>query len=251
MPASTTLDPAELKQNEEFFLRDVRILGRHSANQGGKRTYLIEALRRAIPLFEGEPVNINHDYSILHTGVPRGYTEQVGILSHVRCDDEGLFGDVQLNPHKHLSEAVRWDYKNNTKKIGLSFLGDGDGSPGKPDEICIITKVLSIDVVQKQATTQSLREAEEVGSPMYGRTEHEMLLGHEKRLCECETKLGESTKHLGEATEQLKQLKQVLAEVEMLKTAAAEKPKGVHIHPELTPAEIDLKGFVKSISRVR
>lgn len=235
---------------EAFLLKNVRILGVDSENKGaagGKRKYLIEALQRAVPLFEGQGVNLNHDYSILESGRPRKYTDRIGVLKNVRCDAEGLFGDLELNPHMPLSEAVRWDYQHGTKKVGMSFLGAGSGPMGT-NVISEIKEVLSVDVVQNPSTTQSLREAEETeGEPHFGKTEHSMLLDHHQRLAECETKLSECMNRgaLEEAAVK-EQVKQLLSEVAQLRQP---KDGGVHIHPKLEPDSGDMDAFIKSISR--
>ena len=250
--ATVQLSPAELKLNEEFFLRDVPIIARDSKNRepsGVKRKYLAEALRCALPMFEGEIVNANHDYSIQKTGKPRLYSEAVGILQNVRFEGDGLVGDVQLNPHKPLSEAIRWDYRNKSKKIGLSFMGQGDVHQ-HTGNVVAITEIELIDVVQRPSTTTSLREAEEIDGPMWTQEHHDMLMDHHRRLAECETKLAEcmSTKAIHEA-ELKTQIGTLLAEVEQLK-----KPKPAaspHIHPDLTLPAPDLSKFAASLRRQR
>ncbi len=236
---------------DAFLLKNVRILGVHSKNKQGKRKYLIEALQKAIPFFDGQGVNKNHDYSILDTGRPRPYTDRIGVLQSVKCDAEGLIGDLQLNPHMPLAGAIRWDYVHGTKKVGLSFLGEGDGLATDPNTIKEITKVFSIDLVQDPATSQSLREAEEQeDKPRMGLSEmHDMLGDHEQRLGECETKLSEAVEGKKALEESLAKVvdanKQLLAEVKLLKDPSAKEP---HLHPHTTttpPAD----DFVKSLTR--
>ncbi|HEX4000230.1 MAG TPA: hypothetical protein VHX65_16885 [Pirellulales bacterium] len=247
---------AEFDAADPYLLRNVRVLGVESRNGGGRK-YRLDALRAAIPLFESEGVCCNHDYTAAERGRPRGYTERVGVLRNMRCDDVGLFGDLQLNPKMPMAEAIKWDYEHGTKKVGLSWIGDGDQDPLTKD-VVKINKVFSVDVVNKPATTTTFREAEEGdGGPSYGDTEATMLTAHEKRLGEHDTKLADHDAKLAEKeTERAKSeaelqatVKNLLAEVEQLKGAS--KPKGVHNHPQLTPAQTDLNAFVASIQRKR
>ncbi len=235
--------------NDPYLLKDVRILGVESRNGGGKRRYKLDALRAAIPLFEGEGVSTNHNYEAAEKGRPRDYTDRLGFLRDVKCDDAGLYGDWQLNPKLAISEAIKWDYEHGTKKVGLSWIGDGDCDPGTQD-VFRINKVFSVDMVQKPATTTSLREAEEEEPEEkrnWGDTEEKMLTSHEDRLGAHDTKLAEHDSKLGEhdakwraaedehaksESELQTKVANLLSEVEQLK-ASVNKTPGVHIHPDL------------------
>ena len=59
-------------------IRDVKILGLHSRNG---RQYLAETLTRAVPLYEGAKVNVNHPKG--NPLSPRDYQDRIGVIHGV------------------------------------------------------------------------------------------------------------------------------------------------------------------------
>lgn len=253
--ATATLEP---KTDEQFLLRDVKIIGTRSRGLKGniRREYPPQVLREAVPLFEGAPVCLDHDTNSLYGSRP--YATRIGFIKNVRFDDSdpndvGLRGDLQLNPHHALAESVQWDYSHESRKIGLSFFGDGPVQDGKVQKITIVK---SVDLVQWPATNESLVEslaedAAEAAEPEENPHEKRLaaveasVADHHSRLAECENCLRECMGK-AESIEMREKLGTVLSEVSELR-----KPKAVHIHPNLNkkPTEEDLKAFVRSITR--
>lgn len=229
-------------------LRNVRVIGRKSRNG---REYPLPVLREAIPLFEGCLVNVDHDLS----GRNRSYEDNIGVLKNVREDAEGLMADLHLKPTHELYESIKWDYKHATKKIGLSFFGDGPVVNGIVTKIDSVTEV---DLVLNPATAKSLVESEEpeekpeapADKVDYTKREHEMVMGHDAKLVEHDEKLADHESKLAECMDSMKKaesemmgrLKSALAEIEMLSGK-----KAVHIHPDLKKRAADLDDFVQDI----
>ncbi|MGC4005049.1 MAG: hypothetical protein QM811_18825 [Pirellulales bacterium] len=62
--------------------------------------------RRALPLYEGAKVNVNHPRDALATA-PRDYQDRLGTLADVRLDPtDGLFGDLGLQPDASAGRAT-------------------------------------------------------------------------------------------------------------------------------------------------
>jgi hypothetical protein len=236
---ATDVGSPTIEATEPHILKSVRVLSKESRN---RRTYPAAVLEKAIPLFEGCLVNVDHDFS----GKNRSYEDNIGVLKNVRLDEKGLYGDLFLKPTHRLFESILFDFQHATKKIGLSFYGDGPVVNGSVTEI---EAVKEVDLVLNPATTRSLRESEmpAIDGPMgYTVQEHDMLMDHHKRLAECEGRLAECEKSLKESETARAGL---LAEVEQLK-----KPKPAaspHIHPDLTQPAPDLTKFAASIRRQR
>jgi hypothetical protein len=141
---------------QQGILRGVKVLGLRSRNG---RTYLAEALERAVSLYEGAKVNVNHP----KTGplAPRDYQDRIGSLRNVTVRaDEGLFADLHFNPKHALAEQLLWDAQHAPENVGFSHnvlaktSRRGDGTA-----VEAITKVQSVDLVADPATTQGLFES--------------------------------------------------------------------------------------------
>lgn len=144
---------------ENAVIRGVKILGAHSKN---KREYLAEAIRSAIPLYEGARVNVNHAAKGKENEV-RGYEEQLGDFRAVAYrENDGLYGDFHFNPKHPLAEQMMWDAEHAPHRLGMSHVVEGKTSyRGGSLIVEAIAKVKSIDLVTKPATTSGLYEHEE------------------------------------------------------------------------------------------
>jgi hypothetical protein len=97
-------------------IRGVKVLGLASRNA---RRYLPAALARAMNLYEGAKVHVNHPKGSAHA--PRDYQERIGALRNVEFrDGEGLFGDLHFNPGHALAEQLAWDAEHAPENVGLS-----------------------------------------------------------------------------------------------------------------------------------
>ncbi|MEQ8849079.1 hypothetical protein [Botrimarina sp.] len=141
-------------------LRGVKLLGLRSRN--GRR-YLESALGKAIALYEGSKVNVNHP----ERGplAPRDYRDRLGTIRNVRMrPGEGLFGDLHYNPRHPLAEQLAWDARHAPENLGLShnvLARTRNAAGGVIVEA--ITRVQSVDLVADPATTCGLYEANDRG----------------------------------------------------------------------------------------
>ena len=138
-------------------LRSVKILGFTSTNG---RTYELEAVRRALPLYEGARVNINHPAGA--AAGPRDYHDRLGVLVDVQLDEgQGLFGDLFYNPKHPLAEQLLWDAEHAPHNVGLSHnVLARTARRGDRTVVTEIVAVVSVDLVADPATTRGLFEGE-------------------------------------------------------------------------------------------
>lgn len=144
---------------ERGIIRGVKILGLDSRNG---RTYREDALLRAVGLYDGAKVNVNHAKGAA-VG-PRDYQDRLGIIrGTVVRGGEGLFGDLHFNPKHALAEQLIWDAEHAPENVGFSHnvLARTSRAGGRL-VVEAITKVESVDLVADPATTRGLFEAEEV-----------------------------------------------------------------------------------------
>ncbi len=133
----------------------VKILGLESRNG---RSYLPEAIRQAAGLYEGKRVNVDHSRS----ADSRSYRDRMGRLQNVAAREDGLYGDLFVNPQHVLAEQLFWDAENSPENVGLSHDVSGKVTrrAGKAT-VESIDAVRSVDLVAEPATTAGLFEDEE------------------------------------------------------------------------------------------
>lgn len=136
-------------------LRGVKLLGLRSRN--GRR-YEESALRRAMSLYEGSKVNVNHPER--DPLAPRDYRDRLGIVRNVRVEaGQGLFGDLHYNPSHPLAEQLAWDAEHAPENVGLSHnVLARTRRDGQEIVVEAITRVQSVDLVADPATTAGLFE---------------------------------------------------------------------------------------------
>lgn len=135
----------------------VKVLGLLSRN---RRQYQEDALRRAVPLYEGAKVNINHPPQ--DPTQPRDYRDRLGFLRNVHYRPaEGLFADLHFNPKHELAERLVWDAQHAPQNVGLSHnvLAQVE-SQGEISVVTEIHRVVSVDLVADPATTNGLFESQ-------------------------------------------------------------------------------------------
>jgi hypothetical protein len=166
---------------ESGVIRGVKILGLESRNH---RSYLPEALSRAVPLYEGVKVNVNHPKGS-PTG-PRDYQDRLGTIRNVEVRaEEGLFGDLHFNPRHSLAEQLIWDAEHAPENVGFSHNVEAQ-TARRGDRVVVesITRVQSVDLVADPATTRGLFESESAGErqPELASITLEELRGHRPDL---------------------------------------------------------------------
>jgi len=136
-------------------VRGVKILGLHSRNG---RTYLPDALAKAVPLYEGAKVNVNHPKG--NPAGPRDYQDRIGTIRGVAVrPDEGLFADFHFNPKHPLAEQLAWDAEHAPENVGFSHNVQARTSrQGDATIVEEILRVQSVDLVADPATTRGLFE---------------------------------------------------------------------------------------------
>jgi hypothetical protein len=137
-------------------IRGIKILGLRSRNG---REYSPDALTRAIGLYEGAKVNVNHPKG--HPLAPRDYQERIGVVRNVQHrTGEGLFGDFHFNPKHPLAEQLAWDAEHAPENVGFSHNVQARlNRQGETTHVEEITRVHSVDLVADPATTRGLFES--------------------------------------------------------------------------------------------
>ena len=127
------------------------------------REYPKEVMARALPLYEGMRVNVDH----VDPGQRRSLRDRIGLVKNVTLKEDGLYGDFHFNPKHALAEQIAWDAENAPQNLGFSH--DTRGSSrniGGRVVVESIDKVLSVDLVANPATTTGLFEsADETPTP--------------------------------------------------------------------------------------
>src|SRR5262245_30899738 len=134
-------------------IRHVKVLGLESQN--GRR-YTAEALRKAVTLYEGAKVNVDHP---ARADDPRGCDEGFGRLVHVTLEEDGLYGDLEFLRSHPLADRVCEAAERMPDAYGLSHNIDGkiERIAGVPT-VTEIERVHSVDLVRDPATTSGLFE---------------------------------------------------------------------------------------------
>jgi hypothetical protein len=146
---------------ERGIVPDVKVLGLVSRNP---RDYTPNALRKAIGLYEGVHVNIDHKFAGpgMDNVVPqRSYRDRFGSLKNVRfVENDGLRADFYYNPKHPLAEQFAWDVEHAPENVGFSHRAFGsDRKVGDRYLVEEISVVRSVDLVADPATTRGLFES--------------------------------------------------------------------------------------------
>ncbi len=140
---------------EAGVLRGVKVLGMNSRNG---RVYPAETLLKAMPLYEGAKVNVNHPQGN-PTG-PRDYRDRIGLIRNVATRPEaGLFADFHFNPKHPLAEQLAWDAKHAPENVGFSH--NVEAKVARRGQEWIVEEILQVqgvDLVADPATTRGLFE---------------------------------------------------------------------------------------------
>lgn len=133
-------------------LRGVKVLGLTSKNG---REYPLSTIRRAVSLYEGCGVNVDHD----EHAKTRTYESRIGVLREARVSDDGLRANLHVNPKHPVAEQLFWDGENAPGNVGLSHSIQARTSRRNGKLIVEeIMKVTSVDLVSDPASTRGLFE---------------------------------------------------------------------------------------------
>jgi hypothetical protein len=137
---------------ERGIIPGVKLLG--TVSKKG-REYPKEVMAKALPLYEGMRVNIDH----VDPGQRRSLRDRIGLVKNVTLKEDGLYGDFHFNPKHPLADQIAWDAENAPQNLGFSHDTRG-GSRNVGGRLVVesIDKVLSVDLVANPATTTGLFE---------------------------------------------------------------------------------------------
>lgn len=153
-------------------LRNVLVCGRSSPNcprMPGKgpqpihgTKYTDAAFKKAIPLYEGITVRINHEPRDVPPAQRRDRDawDALGNLRNVRLTPEGLRADLHYDRTHKFAPTLIEEYSRKLRRFGLSHHAAG-GGPVKDGWLIVesIPYVRSVDIVDGSATTTSLYES--------------------------------------------------------------------------------------------
>ena len=146
---------------EKGVISGVKLLGMLSRKG---REYPKEVMARALPLYEGMRVNVDH----VDPGQRRSLRDRIGLVRNVTLREDGLYGDFHFNPKHALAEQIAWDAENAPQNLGFSHDTRGTSrTSGGRVVVESIDKVLSVDLVANPATTAGLFE-DDAGSGELG-----------------------------------------------------------------------------------
>ncbi len=138
-------------------IRGVKILGFKSRN--GRR-YLREAVAKAVPMYEGRGVNIDHRKPNEQIS-ERSMRDNFGELRNVHLREDGLYGDLHYLVSHAEADTVAERAEKFPNQIGMSHDAAGQ-TLREGNEVVVesIDEVISVDLVLYPATTDGLFESE-------------------------------------------------------------------------------------------
>ncbi len=221
---------------EKGIIEGVKILGLVSRNG---RSYLKEAVARAVSLYEDRPVNIDHGDS------PRSYADRIGSIRNVRVEpgDGGLRADLHFNPKHPLAEQLCWDAEHAPGNVGFSHVIEGRVARKNGATIVEeIVKVTSVDLVADPATTRGLFEATATGKDskldIHELTEQQLAAENPALLRAIEQRILAEQAESAEAKAKDATIKALTEELDALKARQALADKAAAIEAELTEAKL-------------
>jgi len=138
---------------ESGIITGIKLAGFSSRNG---YTYTREAFEKAIQLYEGKPVFLDHSANRTNPR-DRSVRDLAGTVKNPRLNENGVFGDVDLFDNeagRTLREIIR---KNNTQAgMSQTVLALRDRARG---EVSKIEDVISVDAVVYPATTNTFTES--------------------------------------------------------------------------------------------
>ncbi len=187
MPAAATtatlieyqrLPHGDRVDREHRVIRGVKVLGTDSGNSArsigvdvdGTYFYSLDAMRAALPLYEGVRVYLDHpDFQIDDSGVrrrapaTRKTREHFGRLVNVRVEADGMYADLEYLSSHPQAEMVLEAAQRMPETLAMSHHAFGDPEMTEDGRVVItkINDVLSVDLIsERPGTTNSLFESE-------------------------------------------------------------------------------------------
>lgn len=137
-------------------IRGVKLLGYKSKN--GRR-YTNEAVKKAVPLYDGAKVYVNHPRRS-DAGEDRPFQDWVGTVENPAERSDGIYGDIKLRKESTHYRGIIEAAKRFPKDVGFSHVAEGDSSVVSDTEIVeSINEVFSVDLVTEPATTRGFFES--------------------------------------------------------------------------------------------
>ena len=161
----------------------VKVLGPRSRNG---RVYEDAAIRKALPLYEGVTVNINH---VRNDPTTRAYQERQmqdrwGVLRNVRYVEGSIYADLHYIKSHPMTKQLVEAAQRFPEIFGLSHDAGGDEQIIDGERRVVeMYEVKSVDVVADPATNEGLFESYQPASPMKSRMKRRA-----KRMAEMEIK---------------------------------------------------------------
>lgn len=142
---------------EAGIIRRVKVVGLESRN--GRR-YTLECLKRAIPLYEGCAVNIDHP--VKSPSQSRSAHDRFGKFQNVIAEADGLYADLHYLKSHPMAATICEAAERMPDAFGFSHNAQGDYRLEQGVEVVeAIVEVRSVDLVADPATTRSLFESED------------------------------------------------------------------------------------------
>lgn len=155
----TVYSPEAKVDREAGVIRNVKILGRESANG---RTYSDKALDDAARLYEGRKICIDHDRE--KPKRERGVLEELAVISESRRQGDGVYGNLRMFTEHSAYKLVMERAEKFPSSFGLSHNGEGQMSrDGRIVES--LSSVRTVDLVGDPATNKSLFESKDQAVP--------------------------------------------------------------------------------------
>jgi len=148
---------------ENGILFGVKVLGEESRNG---RIYLWQAMQRAVRLYDGAPVKVEHRRMGRKDDL---IGDTIGSIRSPRLEKDGIYGDVHLLPSHPKTEFILDSAEQVPGSLGLSHDAEGriEKQHGR-DVVVEIFGINSVDFVANPATTSGLFESGGDGKPQSG-----------------------------------------------------------------------------------
>jgi len=149
----------ERVDTEAGIIYGVKVLGPRSRNG---RVYEDAAIRKALPLYEGVTVNINHVRPDLKTGahVERPMQDRWGVLRNVRYKEGSIYADLHYIKSHPMTQQLVEAAQRFPEIFGLSHDAGGDEQLIDGERRVVeMYEVKSVDVVADPATNEGLFES--------------------------------------------------------------------------------------------
>lgn len=145
---------------EKGIIRGVKVLGFKSKHG---YSYTPDAMKRALPLYEGIRVNMDHPTKTDVDRRSRAYADRFGRIKNARfVEGKGIYGDLHYNKKHRLAEQFEYDAEHAPENVGLSHNAYGDVIRRNGRQVVeSIDTVQSVDLVADPATNTSLFESDD------------------------------------------------------------------------------------------